>query len=239
MRDRRFQLLALRPRAGNLHSESREFAPERGRRAEQVLDPFQLHQSPRSPEDDLRCGAVVQGRRVAGRDGHSCINHSRRAMDNSICHRLRDGDDRICAPGGEVDWGEAPRFQNPAMQMPDDLGLRGCAREPADRPSSEVEVDDRKPLAAQAAPELPGSHGISRPAPPVKGSSPPRRPAAAHPPEVPPQPETWRGSGSVLESRPCASAHTMRAIPVPSCCAVPRICKTSWSILYSDRGFVR
>ena len=66
VRDRLFQFLALRPRAGNLHSESREFTPERGRRTEQVLDPFQLHQSPRSPEDDLRCGAVAQGRRVAG-----------------------------------------------------------------------------------------------------------------------------------------------------------------------------
>ena len=110
-------------------------------------------------------GSGGAGRSAVGGDGHSGINHPRLAIDYSLGHGLRDGDHHIGAPGGEVNRGEPVRFQNPAMEMPDDLGLRGGAREPADGPSSKVQMDDGKLLGAQAAPKSPSSQRISTPRP--------------------------------------------------------------------------
>ena len=52
--------------------------------------------------------------------------------------------------------------------MPYDLGVRGFPRKPMDGPSSEVKMDDLKPLVPQSTPEAPGPDGISHPAPPTE-----------------------------------------------------------------------
>ena len=69
-----------------------------------------------------------------------------------------------------MDRGEALRLQYPAVQVPDDLGLGGSAREPNDRPSTEVKVNDGKPLLTQLSPELPSTPRVFHPAPPVYNS---------------------------------------------------------------------
>lgn len=111
---------------------------------------------------------MTRGGSVARGDGHARINHSRGAVDNPVRYGPRDGDDCIRAARGEVDRREASRLEDPAVQMPYDLGMRRQPRKPMDGPSSEVKMDDRKTLIPQFTPEAPSPDRISHPAPPVE-----------------------------------------------------------------------